>query len=142
MAIVPHLVVRGAERAVAFYAAAFGAKELARIPVPDGRLMSVQLRIGGGLLHLADEFPEIGVLAPPSVGGTPVVLAVETDDADAAWTRAVAAGATVLQPLADMFWGDRHGQLEDPFGHRWNIAQHLRDVPPAEIVAAAAEMFR
>jgi PhnB protein len=142
VAIVPHLVVQGAERAVAFYAAAFGAEELARIPIPDGRLMSVQLRIGGGLLHLADEFPEIGVLAPPSVGGTPVVLALETGDADAAWTRAVAAGATVLQPLADTFWGDRHGQLEDPFGHRWNIAQHLRDVPPDEIVAAAAKMFR
>lgn len=101
----------------------------------------VQLRIGGGLLHLADEFPEIGVLAPPSVDGTPVVLALETGDADAAWTRAVAAGAT--SPAAGgHVLGDRHGQLEDPFGHSWNIAQHLRDVPPDEIVAAAAKMFR
>jgi PhnB protein len=141
MAIVPHIVVQGAERAAAFYAEAFGAQEVSRIPVPDGRLMSVQLRIGGGLLHLADEFPEMGVLAPPSIGGTAVVLALEVADAEVAFDRAVAAGATVRQPLADMFWGDRHGQVDDPFGHRWNIGQHLRDVPQDEIAAAAAEAF-
>lgn len=141
MPIVAHIVVQGAERAAAFYAEAFGAQEVSRIPVPDGRLMSVQLRIAGGLLHLADEFPEMGVLAPPSLGGTPVVLALEVDDADAAFARAVAAGAQVRQPLADMFWGDRHAQLDDPFGHRWNISQHLRDVPQDEIVAAAARLF-
>ena len=84
MAIVPHIVVQGAERAAAFYADAFGAQEVNRIPVPDGRLMSVQLRIAGGLLHLADEFPEMGVLAPPAFGGTPVVLALEVADVDAA----------------------------------------------------------
>jgi uncharacterized glyoxalase superfamily protein PhnB len=141
MPIVAHIVVQGAERAAAFYAEAFGAQEVSRIPVPDGRLMSVQLRMGGGLLHLADEFPEMGVLAPPSIGGTPVVLALEVDDADAAFARAVAAGAQVRQPLADMFWGDRHAQLDDPFGHRWNISQHLRDVPQDELVAAAARLF-
>jgi PhnB protein len=141
MAIVPHIVVQGAERAAAFYAEAFGAQEVSRIPVPDGRLMSVQLRICGGLLHLADEFPEMGVLAPPAIGGTPVVLALEVDDAEVVFARAVAAGARVRQPLADMFWGDLHGQLDDPFGHRWNIGQHLRDVPQAEIAAAAAEVF-
>jgi PhnB protein len=141
MPIVPHIVVQGAERAVAFYAEAYGAQEVSRIPVPDGRLMSVQLRIGGGLLHLADEFPEMGVLAPATIGGTPVVLALEVADADVVFARAVTAGATVRQPLADMFWGDRHGQLEDPFGHRWNIGQHLRDVPPEEIAAAAAQAF-
>jgi PhnB protein len=141
MAIVPHIVVQGAERAAAFYAEAFGAQEVSRIPVPDGRLMSVQLRIGGGLLHLADEFPEIGVLAPPTIGGTAVVLALEVADAEVVFAQAVGAGATVRQPLADMFWGDRHGQLDDPFGHRWNIDQHLRDVPQEEIAAAAAEAF-
>jgi len=141
MAIVPHIVVQGAGRAAAFYAEAFGAQEVSRIPVPDGRLMSVQLRIGGGLLHLADEFPEMGVLAPPTIGGTPVVLALEVADAEVVFARAVAAGATVRQPLADMFWGDRHGQVDDPFGHRWNISQHLRDVPQDEIAAAAAEAF-
>jgi PhnB protein len=141
MAITPHIVVRGAERAAAFYRDAFGAEELNRIPTPDGRLMSVQLRIGDGLLHLADEFPELGVLAPPSIGGTPVVLALEAADAQAVFAQAVAAGAEVRQPLQEMFWGDLHGQLDDPFGHRWNVGQHVRDVPHQEIVAAAARLF-
>ena len=141
MSITAHIVVQGAERAVAFYRDAFGAVELRRIPVPDGRLMSVQLRIGDGLLHVADEFLEMGVLAPPSIGGTPVVLALDVADAEAVFAQAVTAGATVRQPLADMFWGDRHGQLDDPFGHRWNIGQHLRDVPDDEVVAAAAQAF-
>jgi PhnB protein len=141
MAITPHTVVRDAERAVSFYREAFAAEEQSRIPTPDGRLMSVQLRIGDGLLHLADEFPELGVLAPPSIGGTPVVLALEVPDAEAVFTQAVAAGATVRQPLQEVFWGDLHGQLDDPFGHRWNVSQHLRDVPHDEIVAAAARAF-
>jgi uncharacterized glyoxalase superfamily protein PhnB len=141
MSITPHIVVQGAERAVAFYRDAFGAEEVSRIPTPDGRLMSVQLRIGDGLLHLADEFPEMGVLAPPSVGGTAVVLALEVADAEAVFAQAIAAGGQVRQPLGDMFWGDRHGQLDDPFGHRWNVTQHLRDVPHDEVVAAAAQAF-
>ena len=116
MSITPHIVVQGAERAVAFYRDAFGAEEVSRIPVPDGRLMSVQLRIGDGLLHIADEFPEMGVLAPPSIGGTPVVLALNVADAEVVFAQAVAAGAEIRQPLAEMFWGDRHGQLEDPSG--------------------------
>jgi PhnB protein len=141
MPIVPHIVVQDANRAAAFYGDAFGAEELSRIPTPDGRLMSVQLRIGDGLLHISDEFPELGVVAPPSIGGTPVVLALDVADAEAVFARAVAAGADTRQPVNDMFWGDRHGQLEDPFGHRWNISQHLRDVPHDEVVAAAAQAF-
>ena len=141
MSITPHIVVQGADRAAAFYHAAFDAEEVSRIPIPDGRLMSVELRIGGSALHLADEFPELGVLAPPSIGGTAVVLALDVADADAAFGQALAAGATVRQPLGDTFWGDRHGQLEDPFGHRWNVAQHVRDVPHDEIIAAAAQAF-
>ena len=141
MRIKPHIVVRGADRAAAFYAAAFGAEELERIPTPDGRLMSLQLRMGDDVLHVADEFPEMEVLAPPSLGGTPVVLGLTVVDAEAAFARAVAAGATVRQPVGDTFWGDRHGQLEDPFGHRWNISQHVRDVPHDEVVAAAAALF-
>jgi PhnB protein len=141
MSITPHIVVQGADRASAFYRDAFGAEEVSRIPVPDGRLMSVELRVGDGALHLADEFPEMGVLAPPTIGGTPVVLSLAVADADAVFARAVAAGAEVRQPPQDMFWGDRHGQLDDPFGHRWNISQHVRDVPHDEIVAAAAEAF-
>jgi PhnB protein len=141
MAITPHIVVQGAESAVAFYGDAFGAEELSRIPTPDGRLMSVQLRIGDGLLHLADEFPELAVLAPPSIGGTAVVMALDVDDAEAILARAVAAGARVRQPLHEAFWGDLHAQLDDPFGHRWNIGQHVRDVPHDEVVAAAAQLF-
>jgi PhnB protein len=141
MPITPHIVVQGAERAAAFYRDAFAAEEIDRIPTPDGRLMSVQLRIGDGVFHVADEFPEMGVLAPPSIGGTPVVLALEVADAEAVFAQAVAAGAQVRQPLADTFWGDRHGQLDDPFGHRWNVSQHLRDVPHDEVVAGAAKAF-
>jgi PhnB protein len=141
MVITAHIVVQGAERAAAFYREAFGAEEIDRIPTPDGRLMSVQLRIGDSVLHVADEFPEMGVLAPPTIGGSPVVLALDVADADAVFAQAMAAGAEVRQPLADMFWGDRHGQVEDPFGHRWNIAHHQRDVPHDEVVEAAAAIF-
>jgi uncharacterized glyoxalase superfamily protein PhnB len=141
MSITAHIVVQGAEGAAAFYRDAFAAEEVDRIPVPDGRLMSVQLRIGNSRLHLADEFPELGVLAPPSIGGTAVVLALQVPDAKAVFAQAVTAGAKVRQPLAEVFWGDLHGQLEDPFGHRWNISQHLRDVPHSEVVAAAARIF-
>lgn len=141
MSITPHIVVQDADRASAFYRDAFGAEEISRVPTPDGRLMSVQLRLGAGMLHVADEFPEMGVLAPPTIGGTAVVLSLEVTDADAVFAQAVAAGAEVRQPLSDMFWGDRHGQVDDPYGHRWNVTQHLRDVPHDEIVAAAAKAF-
>jgi PhnB protein len=141
MGITAHIVVRDAEQAGAFYREAFGAEEIDRIPLPDGRLMSLQLRIGDSTLHVADEFPEMGVLAPPSIGGTAVVLALDVSDAEAQFAQALAAGAEVRQPLADQFWGDRHGQLDDPFGHRWNVSQHVRDVPHDEIVAAAAKLF-
>src|SRR3954451_5779851 len=133
MPITPHIVVQGADRAAAFYCDAFGAEELSRIPTPDGRLMSGQLRIGDSLMHLAEEFHERGVLAAPTIGGTLVVLALDVADAETVFAQAVAAGAQVRQPLADTFWGDLHGQLEDPFGHRWNVGQHLRDVPHEDI---------
>lgn len=141
MSITPHIVVQGAEAAVVFYRDAFAASELDRIPTPDGRLMSVRLRIGEDVLHVADEFREMGVLAPPSIGGTSVVLSLDVADAEAVFAQAVASGAQVRQPLQEMFWGDLHGQLDDPFGHRWNISQHLRDVPQEDIVAAAALAF-
>jgi uncharacterized glyoxalase superfamily protein PhnB len=139
--ISPHIVVRGADAAAGFYREALGAEELDRIPTPDGRVMSIRLRIGGAMVHVADEFPEMGVLAPPSIGGTPVVLSVEVEDAETMYERVVAAGAIVRQPLQEMFWGDLHAQFDDPFGHRWNISQHVRDVPHDEVVAAAAKAF-
>jgi PhnB protein len=141
MSITPHIVVQDAAAAAEFYGEAFGAKEISRIPTPDGRLMSVELRIGATALHLADEFPELGVLAPPSIGGTATVLQLDVEDAEAAFAQVAAAGAEVLQPLSDTFWGARHGQVRDPFGHKWNISQHLRDVPHEEVVAAAAKVF-
>jgi PhnB protein len=139
--ITPHIVVRGAARAAEWYAEALGAQERSRIPLPDGRLMSVELWFDDAPVMVADEFPEMGVLSPLSVGGTSVVLNLQTDDVDALWERALAAGAEVLHPLQDAFWGDRHGQITDPFGHRWGLAQHVRDVPPEEVARAAAEAF-
>jgi uncharacterized glyoxalase superfamily protein PhnB len=141
MSITAHIVVQGAEAAAAFYGKAFGATEVSRIPTPDGRLMSVELRLGSSSLHLADEFPEMEVLAPPSIGGTAVVLQIEVEDAEAVFNQAVAAGAEARSPLADTFWGARHGQLTDPFGHRWNVSQQLRHVPHDEVLAAAARAF-
>jgi PhnB protein len=141
MNITPHIVVRDAARAAEWYAEALGAVERSRIPLPDGRLMSVELRFGDSPVMLADEFPEMGVVSPLTVGGTSTVLNLQTDDVDALWERALAAGAEVLHPLGDAFWGDRHGQITDPFGHRWGLAQHIRDVPPEDVARAAAEAF-
>jgi PhnB protein len=141
MRITPHIVVRDAARAAEWYAEALGAVEHSRIPVPDGRLMSVELRFGDSPVMIADEFPEMDVVSPLTVGGTSTVLDLHTDDVDALWERALAAGAEVLHDLADVFWGERHGQITDPFGHRWALSQHIRDVPPEEVARAAAELF-
>ena len=139
--ITPHLVLRGAAQAADWYQQAFGAQVGAKIPVPGGKFIQIEVRLGDSTVMLADEFPDMGVLSPLSVGGTYGALHIATEDADALWERAVAAGAMVHQPLQDMFWGDRHGQVIDPFGHRWGISQHLRDVPPEEVIRAAAAMF-
>ena len=139
--ITPHLVVGGAAQAADWYQQAFGAQVGARIPVPGGKFLQIEVRLGDATVMLADEFPDMGVLSPLTLGGTYGALDIATEDADTLWDRAVAAGATVHQPLQDMFWGDRHGQVIDPFGHRWGISQHLRDVPPEEVTRAAAAMF-
>jgi len=139
--ITPHIVVRDAARAAEWYQRAFGAAERDRIPVPGGKLMSLELRLGDSALMIADEFPELGVLSPQSIGGTATVLHLSVDDVEPLWDRAVAAGAEVLQPLGDTFWGDRYGQVRDPFGHKWGLAQHLRDVPRDELLRAAAAAF-
>ena len=139
--ITAHLVVRGAAQAAQWYQQAFGAQVGPRIPVPGGKFIQIELRLGNSTVMLADEFPDMGVLSPLSVGGTYGALHIATEDADAMWERAVAAGATVHQPLEDVFWGDRHGQVIDPFGHRWGISQHLRDIHLEEVTRAAAAMF-
>ena len=139
--ITPHIVVRDAARAAEWYAEVLGAEERSRIPVPGGKLMSVELWFGDSAVIVADEFPEMGILSSQSVGGTSTVLNLYVEDVDSIWERAVGAGAEVLHPLEDTFWGDRHGQIIDPFGHRWGLAQHMRDVPTNEIARAAAEAF-
>jgi PhnB protein len=141
MNITPHLVVRNAERAAGWYARALGAQERGRIEVPGGRLLQVELRFGDATVMLADEFPELDVLSPLSLGGTATVLHLVVENVDAVWQRAVAAGAAVRQPLADAFWGERYGQITDPFGHRWGLAQRLREVPPEEVQRAATALF-
>ena len=141
MEITPHLVVRDAARASQWYREALGAEELDRIEVPGGKLLQVELDFGDALVVLADEFPELGVLSPLSIGGTATVLHLSTDDVDALWQRALDAGAEVRQPLGDAFWGERYGQIVDPFGHRWGLAQRVREVSREEIARAAAELF-
>ena len=132
--ITPHLVCGGAADALTFYAQAFGAQELSRMPGPGGRIMHAQIRIGDSLLMLADEFPDFGSVGPLALKNTPVYLHLYVEDVDAAYTRAVEAGAKALMPPADMFWGDRYGQVEDPFGHRWSIATHKRDMTPQQMM--------
>jgi len=139
--ITPHIVVNDAAAATDWYKQVLGAEERSRIEVPGGKLMQVELWFGDSVVMLADEFPELGVLSPLSVGGTATVLHLYTNDVDAVWKGAVDAGAEVRQPLHNVFWGERYGQITDPFGHRWGLAQHLRDVSRQEIEEAAAAMF-
>jgi uncharacterized glyoxalase superfamily protein PhnB len=135
-AVTPHLICADAARAIEFYKKAFGAEEISRMPMPNGKLGHAMIRIGDSAIMLADEFPEWGSASPATLKGTPVTLHLYVANADAAFERAVGAGAQVKMPLADMFWGDRYGVLEDPFGHRWSVATHVRDVAPEDMAAA------
>jgi PhnB protein len=139
--VVSHIVVREAGKAADWYATALGADVGRRIQVPDGRFMQIELRFGDSQVMIADEFPEMGAVSPLTLGGTYGALTIATDDADALWQRALDAGAEVFHPLEDAFWGERHGQILDPFGHRWGIAQHLEDVSDAEVQRRASELF-
>jgi PhnB protein len=140
--LTPHLVVKGASQAIEFYKKAFGAEEITRMPGPDGKsVMHAELKIGDSRLFLVDEFPEMGSLGPQGIGGTPVVIHVYVEDADAVFNQAVAAGAQMRMPLEDAFWGDRYGQITDPFGHRWSLATHKEDLTPEEIGRRAQAAF-
>ena len=139
--ITPHLVVRGAAEAAEWYVRVLGAEDRGRIEVPGGKLMQAELWFGDSPVMLADEFPEFGVLSPLSIGGTATVLHLYSEDVEALWQRAIDAGAEVRQPLGDAFWGERYGQITDPFGHRWGLAQRVRDVSQEEIEQAVARMF-
>ncbi|MEU9022819.1 VOC family protein [Actinomadura sp. NPDC048394] len=136
-----HLVVGDPDEAASWYAEAFGARETSRLTLPGGRTLTVELLLGDTVLAVAGEMPERGMRTPAALRGTPAALHVEVTDVDAASARALRAGATVFEPVHDAFWGDRTGQFLDPFGHRWALNQHVRDVPPEEIAERAAELF-
>jgi PhnB protein len=131
--VTPYLIVRSADRAIDFYKRAFGARELMRMTGAAGKVMHAELKIGDSIVFLADEFPERGHRSPESLGGAGGSIFLYVRDVDAAFKRAVDAGARVVRPLADMFWGDRYGQLADPFGHEWGLGTHKEDLTPREI---------
>jgi PhnB protein len=139
-AVTPHLVCANAMDAIEFYKKAFGAIEEVRLPGPNGKLMHASIRIGGAAIMMVEEAPEWKMLGPKALGGSPVVIHLYTADVDAFVARAVKAGATLTMPVQDMFWGDRYGTLEDPFGHKWSVATHTRDVTPAEMKEAMKAM--
>ena len=136
-----HLVTGNPAAAAAWYCTVLGAAEDSRITLPGGQVLTIGLRFGDTKLAIAGEFPDLGIVSPLTLGGTYGALHLAVPDADAAWQRAVAAGAEVFEPLHDAFWGDRTGQFIDPFGHRWAVDQHLRDVPQEEVARLAAEAF-
>ena len=136
--LTPHLICANATEAMDWYARAFGAEELARLLGPDGKLMHGRMRIGDAQFMLMEEFPDHQALGPQSLKGTPVGLHLYVEDADAAFAKAVEAGATVRMPPADMFWGDRYGALTDPYGHSWAVATHKQDLTDEEIKANMA----
>jgi PhnB protein len=136
-----HLVTRNPDAAAAWYVQVLGAVEDNRITLPDDQVLTIELRFGDSVLAIADEFPDMGIISPLTLGGTYGALHLAVDDADAVWQRAMDAGATVFEPQHDAFWGDRTGQFIDPFGHRWAIDQHLRDVPRDEVARLAAAAF-
>lgn len=138
--VTPHLVCAGAAKAIEFYQKAFGASELTRLPGKNGKLMHAMIRIGDSAVMLVDENPEWNIQGPTALKGTPVTIHLQVKDADALFETAVAAGAKVLLPIQDMFWGDRYGIVQDPFGHHWSIATHVRDLTHEEIQAASAQM--
>ena len=136
--VVPHLVCAGAAEAIDFYQRAFGATEDMRLPGPEGKLVHASITVNGSMVMLMDEFPEMGATSPKALGGSPVTLHLSVPDVDAAFERAVAAGATVVMPVADQFWGDRYGCVQDPFGHLWSLATPLPDAPRTEEELQAA----
>lgn len=140
--VIPYLCVDGANEAIDFYGTVFGATERMRMPMPDGRVGHAELQIGDSVVMLADENPEMGIQGPKSVGGTPVTMSVYVDDVDAVFGRAIAGGASELRAVQNQFYGDRSGQFEDPFGHRWSVASHVEDVSPEEMGRRAAEVAR
>jgi len=135
--VTPHLICAGAAEAIEFYKKAFDALDIVRLPGPEGKLMHAMIRIGDSAVMLVDESPDWGMLGPKSLKGSPVTIHLNVQDADVVVARAVAAGAKVIMPVEERFWGGRYGVLEDPFGHHWSVATHVRDLSLKELQQAA-----
>ena len=137
----PYLIVNGASQAIDFYKQVFGATELCRMPSPEGRIGHAELKIGDSVIMLADEVREMGYRSPRALGGSAVSLLLYVEDVDSVFNKAIEAGGTVQRPIANQFYGDRSGTLEDPFGHIWTIATHVEDVPPEEMKKRVQAFF-
>jgi PhnB protein len=137
--ITPYLYVKGGAKALEFYATALGAQELFRMPTPDGKIGHAEMKIGDSVFMLADEMPAMGIKSPGTLGGNGSSLMIYVPDVDAAYKRAIGAGAEEVRPLKNQFYGDRSGMIADPFGHQWTLATHVEDVPPDELDRRAAE---
>ena len=131
--VTPYLIVDGAADAIDFYCRVLGATERGRMPGPDGKIGHAELELGDSLIMLADAFPEMGAKSAKAIGDTPVTIMVYVEDVDGVFARAINAGAKVVQPAEDQFWGDRMGTVVDPFGHKWMLGTHIEDVPPDEM---------
>jgi PhnB protein len=137
----PYLMVDGAAQAIDFYTDVLGARERMRMPAPDDRIGHAELEVGDAVIMLADEFPDMGHRGPRSIGGTPVTIHIYVENVDDVFKRAIEKGAKELRAVENQFYGDRAGQFEDPFGHRWSVATHVEDVPPDEMERRAAEVM-
>lgn len=139
--VTPYLCIDGAAKAIEFYTNVLGAKERMRMPAPNNKVGHAELQIGQSVIMLSDEYPDMKLLGPKSIGGTPVTISVYVDAVDDVFARALKAGAKPLRPVENQFYGDRSGQFEDPFGHRWNVATHVEDVSPEEMSKRAAKLM-
>ena len=137
----PYLIVDNAAKAIDFYTQVLGGVERMRMPAPEGRVGHAEITFGTSVVMVADEFPEMGIKSAKTVGGTPVTVALYVEDVDKTFKAALEAGAKELRPVENKFYGDRSGQFEDPFGHRWNVASHVEDVSPEEMGKRAAAVM-
>ena len=139
--VIPYLSIQGAEKAIDFYSNVFGFKEIVRMGGPDGKIGHAELKLGDSILMLSDEMPDMGNSSPKTIGGSPVTISLYVEDVDSIFKKAIDSGAKEVSPLNDQFYGDRSGQFEDPFGHRWNVSSHIEDVSPEEMEKRMAEMM-
>ena len=136
--VTPYLFIDGASAAIDFYCSVLGARERMRMPGPDGTVFHAELEVGDSMIMLGEQNPDMDVRGPRAIGGTPMMLHVYVEDADRVFEQAIGAGAKALRPVEDQFYGDRSGRFEDPFGHRWDVATRVEDVPPEEMEKRAA----